>query len=65
MGNADRVIRVLVAVVIAVLYLTNQITGFTAFVLGAVALIFITTSLVSVCPLYLPFGLSTANKNKS
>ena len=37
MGTIDRVVRVLVAVVIAVLYFTEQITGTAAIILGALA----------------------------
>lgn len=63
MGNADRIIRVLIAAVIAVLFFTNVITGTLAYVLLALAAIFILTSLVGTCPLYMPFGLNTcANK---
>jgi hypothetical protein len=62
MGTIDRVVRVLVAVVIAVLYFTEQITGTAAIILGGLAAIFILTSLMSFCPLYLPFGLSTRGK---
>ncbi len=59
MGLADRIIRVLVAIGIGVLYFTGQIDENTSLVLGALALIFAATSFMSFCPLYLPFGLST------
>ena len=59
MGNADRAIRVIVAAVIAVLYFMNIIPGALGTVLILIAGIFLLTSLVSFCPLYLPFGLST------
>jgi hypothetical protein len=59
MGSADRIIRVLVAVIIAVLYFTNQISGTLAAILGLIAVIFLLTSAMSFCPLYLPFKLST------
>jgi hypothetical protein len=59
MGNADRAIRLIVAVVIAGLYFTHRISGTTAIVLGVVAVIFVVTSTVRFCPAYLPFGLST------
>ncbi len=59
MGNADRIIRVIVAVIIAALYFTNVITGTLGIVLLALAGIFVLTSLFSFCPLYAPFGLST------
>ena len=59
MGNADRIIRVLVAVVVAALYFTNQISGTLAAILGLFAVIFVVTSAMSFCPLYLPFKFST------
>jgi len=59
MGNLDRTIRVLVAAIVAVLYLTDQITGTAAIILGVVGVVFMATSLVSSCPLYTVFGLST------
>ncbi len=59
MGSADRIIRVIVAIVIAALYFTNTITGTLGIVLLALGGIFVLTSLVSFCPLYAPFGLST------
>jgi hypothetical protein len=62
MGSTDKIIRIAAAVIIAVLYFTNTISGTLALILGAFALIFIITSFISFCPLYLPFGLSTRNK---
>ena len=59
MGSADRMIRVIVAIVIAILYFTNVITGTLGIVLLAVGAIFLLTSIVSFCPLYAPFGLKT------
>ncbi|MEM9666987.1 MAG: DUF2892 domain-containing protein, partial [Bacteroidota bacterium] len=62
MGSIDRVVRVLVAVLVGVLYLTGQISGTAALILGALAVVFVLTSVVSVCPLYLPFKLSTRGR---
>jgi fatty acid desaturase len=59
MGNTDRIVRLLVAAVIAVLYFTNMITGTLAIVLLVIAGIFVATSLISFCPLYAVFGLNT------
>ena len=59
MGTADKIVRVLVAVVIAVLYFMNIISGTLAIILGVLAAIFVLTSLVSFCPLYMPFGIKT------
>ena len=59
MGTIDRVIRLLVVVVIAVLYYMGQLTGLAATILGIVAVAFFVTSLLGWCPGYLPFGIST------
>lgn len=64
MGNADKVIRILAAVIIGVLYFTQVISGTMAIILLVIAGIFIITSFMSFCPLYLPFGISTAPKKK-
>ena len=63
MGTTDKLVRILVAVVIAVLYFTNVISGTPGIVLLILAGIFVVTSLLSFCPLYIPLGLST-NKKK-
>ena len=62
MGSFDRMLRMIVAVVIAVLYFTNIITGTLGIILLVLASVFALTSTVSVCPLYLPFGFSTKKK---
>ncbi|RZA01059.1 MAG: DUF2892 domain-containing protein [Sphingobacteriaceae bacterium] len=62
MGNLDRGLRLLVAVVIGALYYMQVISGTTAIVLLVVAAIFILTSLVSICPLYSLFGINTCKK---
>jgi len=64
MGSADRVIRILVAVAVIALYFGNLISGTTAIVLLVLAGIFILTSFMSFCPLYLPFKLSTRKKGE-
>ena len=62
MGTLDKAIRILVAIVIAALYFMGQISGTVAIVLGVIAVIFVLTSVISFCPLYLPLGLSTRPK---
>jgi len=64
MGSTDKIIRILIALVIGVLYYTGTISGTTALVLGAFAIIFLITSFISFCPLYLPLGLSTCKKSE-
>jgi hypothetical protein len=65
MGNADRIIRVLIALVIALLFYKNIITGPLAYVLLAVAGIFVLTSLIGSCPLYSLIGIRTCAPKKT
>lgn len=62
-GKTDRIIRFSVAIVIALLYFFGLIPGIAATILGVLAVIFIITSFISFCPLYLPFGISTRRKD--
>jgi len=64
MGTTDKVIRIGIAVVIAVLYFTNVISGTWAILLGILALVFLLTSFFSFCPLYFPFGINTFKNKK-
>jgi len=64
MGSADRLIRLVVAIVVAILFFTKQITGLAAIILGILAIIFLLTSVVGVCPLYVPFRISTIKKKE-
>lgn len=64
MGAADKAVRILIAVIIAILYYTNIISGTVALVLGILAIVFVVTSFISFCPLYLPFGINTSKKKK-
>lgn len=64
MGATDKGIRVLIAIVIAALYYFNVIEGTLAYILMALALIFLITSFVSFCPLYKPFGINTTKSKK-
>lgn len=59
MGTTDRIVRLAIAAIIAVLYFTNMITGTLAIVLLVIAGIFILTSLVSFCPIYAMLGINT------
>ncbi len=62
MGTIDRVIRIVLAVVVAILILTGAVSGVLAIVLGVIAVIFVGTSLIGFCPAYLPFKISTIGK---
>jgi hypothetical protein len=59
MGYTDRIIRLSMATLIAVLYVTNVIEGTLAMALGVVAVIFAATSFVNFCPLYSMLGINT------
>lgn len=61
MGSADRIVRLLAAVIIAVLYYGGYISGTLGIVLLVVAVVFALTSFVSFCPAYLPFGINTCS----
>lgn len=62
MGITDRVIRILLALLIVVLFFTNVITGTLAIILLILSAIFVLTSIISFCPLYVPFGIHTTKK---
>ena len=64
MGRTDRIIRILIALVIAILYWQKIIDGTLAYVLLALAAIFVLTSFVSFCPLYSLVGLNTCKTKK-
>jgi len=59
MGTTDRVIRILIAIGIAVLYFTGLIGGALAVVLGVIAIAFLASSFIGYCPAYVPLGIST------
>ena len=63
MGIIDKIVRILVALVIISLYFMHQISGTLAIVGLVLSGIFILTSFISFCPLYLPFGISTRKKD--
>jgi hypothetical protein len=65
MGFADRLVRVLIAAIVAVLYFTGVVTGTLGIVLLLLAGVFVATSLISFCPLYTLFGLSTCPVSKT
>ena len=64
MGSMDRIIRIVLAVVLAALYFSGVISGTLGTILVVVAAIFALTSLVSFCPLYLILGINTCDTKK-
>lgn len=62
MGNVDKMLRAIIAAVIAILFFTKVISGTLGTVLLVLEGVFLLTSFISFCPLYLPFGISTRKK---
>lgn len=62
MGSADKIIRVIIAIIFSVLYFTQTVTGTLGIILLVVGGIFLLTSVISFCPLYVPFGINTCKK---
>jgi hypothetical protein len=62
MGNVDRSLRTILALVVLYLYLSGRISGLLAAVLGIFALVFVVTSAIGFCPLYVPLKISTTKK---
>jgi DUF2892 family protein len=63
-GIADKIIRIILAIVTLLLYITGVMSGIFGLIMIALAAIFVLTSLVTFCPLYYPFGLNTLKNNK-
>ena len=64
MGGVDRIVRIIIAIVIGVLYFTNTISGPVAIILGVIAAIFLITGIVGVCPAYMVLGICTCKKDQ-
>ena len=65
MGNADRIVRVLIALVIAALFFTGTISGLLGTVLLVLSIVFLLTSAIGFCPLYAPFGIKTCPASRN
>ena len=61
-GTVDKVIRLLVAVTVVILYFTNVISGTLGIILLVLSAVLVVTSIVSICPIWLALGLSTKKK---
>jgi uncharacterized membrane protein len=62
MGNIDRTLRVIVALLLVILYFANVVTGTFGVILLIVAVVFLLTSSISFCPLYAILGLNSGKK---
>ena len=64
MGSTDRIIRIIIAAIFAILYFTGTVTGTIGLVLLILGGVFVLTSFMSFCPLYTIFGMSTCPVKK-
>jgi amino acid transporter len=65
MGSLDRVLRIMAGVVFAVLIFAKVVSGALAIIMGLLAIMFVVTSLIGVCPGYVPFRISTQSKPRA
>ncbi len=63
MGNTDRTIRILLAVIFSILYFTKTVTGTLGIVLVVLGAVFLVTSFISFCPLYALVGINSCKKD--
>ena len=59
MSNLDRIIRITTAAVFAFLYFSGTVSGLLGIILLVLGAVFVLTSVVAFCPLYVPFKFST------
>jgi hypothetical protein len=64
-GNTDRIIRIVLAIVFAALYLSETVTGTAGLVLMVLGVVFALTSLVGFCPLYALVGINTCEAKEA
>jgi chromate transport protein ChrA len=64
MGSTDKMVRIIIAIVIAILFFTNVISGILGIILLIFAGVFVLTSLISFCPLYPLVGMNTKKKQE-
>ncbi|WP_395061554.1 DUF2892 domain-containing protein [Flavobacterium sp.] len=64
MGSIDKLVRLVLAAIMVILYFNGIISGTLGIVLVGLALVLVVTSFVSYCPLYSPFGINTCPKDK-
>lgn len=63
MGGTDRIIRIVIAIIAAILYFTGTVPGTLGIILIVVAGVFLATSFLNFCPLYAILGINTKKKD--
>jgi len=64
MGSYDKLIRLVVAIVLIVLYYKEILPHPLGIIALALALVLTVTSLIGFCPLYTLFGINTCKKEE-
>lgn len=64
MGSADRILRIIIAAILAWLYFSGTVTGTIGIVLVVLGGVFVLTSLIGFCPLYTIFGIRTCPRKE-
>lgn len=64
-GSTDKLIRIILAIVLGTLCLTNTVSGVVGIIVLVFAVILIATSVISFCPIYPLFGINTFPTKKS
>ncbi len=64
MGTIDKVVRILIAAIVVLLYFTNVISGTLAIILLALSAVLFITSLIGFCPMYYLTGMNTNKKTQ-
>jgi hypothetical protein len=62
MGKLDRGMRVVVALVLGFMVFIGKLEGMMYNIALALSTIFLLTSAISFCPLYVPLGINTCEK---
>lgn len=64
MGNADRIVRIILAIIFGILYFTHSVNTILGLILFIIGIVFLLTSLIGFCPLYLAIGVKTCKAKK-
>ncbi len=63
-GLIDKIIRIAIAAIILVLFLTDVVTGIPGIILLVIGGVLVLTSITGRCGLYYPFGINTCKVKK-
>lgn len=61
-GGIDKMIRIFIAIVCSVLFITGTVSGTVGYIVLAVGAIMLGTAMLNFCPLYRIFGLNTCRR---